>query len=199
MDFDNRRAKTFGSIKLIFGRFDKQRHTDTRIAQFRHKPFKVIVAADNIQTAFCGPFFTLFRHQTYSMWLGRQRNRQHFVSCCHLEIKGQINFSAKSLHILVTDMATVFAQMRGNAIGTSSLCKGGGPHGIRTIATTRISNGSNMIDINAEPKFRTHGVSSCFLVALFAALPIFSLALSSMGPIPCRSDFFIRRKIRLCR
>ena len=81
---------------------------------------------------------------------GTDSNRDHIVGRRHLEIQRLVDLGLQSLNVLVTDMATVFAQMRGDTISAGrdrKLCRA---HRIGMAAAARIADGRNMVDVHAK-------------------------------------------------
>ncbi len=92
------------------------------------------------------------------MWLGPDCNRDHVVGRRHLEIQRLVDLGLQSLNVLVANMATVFAQMRGDAVGTGRDRKLCGPYRIRMASAARIVT---LAAVRVEPAFwvgqpRTH-------------------------------------------
>lgn len=80
----------------------------------------------------------------------RQRNDQHFFRCRHFQIERQVRCILNALEIIIANMATVFAKVRGDAIAANPRHNLRRAHRIRMIATTRIADGGNMVDVYAE-------------------------------------------------
>lgn len=81
-----------------------------------------------------------------------QRDRHHFVGRGHLQIKGQVGRFHDPGNIRVTDMPPVFPQMRRNSIGTDTRDDFSCANRIGMIATARVPDCRDMVDIYAEPQ-----------------------------------------------
>ena len=113
-----------------------------------------VVLAGDVEPAFGGQLLAPLRHQAHRMRFGRERNPQHVVGRRHLEIQRLGDFGLQPRHVLVADVAAVFAQMRGDAVG-AGLDRGKcGAHGIGTRAGPRIAQGGDVIDIDAKAQRR---------------------------------------------
>jgi hypothetical protein len=76
-----------------------------------------VALARHVQSAFGGHFLTFFRHQAAEMRFGLAGDRQHLFGDRHFKIHAGIQRLAQDTHIAIGNMATVFAQMHGNAVG----------------------------------------------------------------------------------
>jgi hypothetical protein len=95
--------------------------------------------AGHIQTAFGGHFLTFFRHQAAEMRFGLAGNRQHLFGDRHLKIHAGVQRLAQNTHIAIGNMATVFAQMHGNAVSASLLGDKGRLNRIRISRAARVT------------------------------------------------------------
>ena len=78
-----------------------------------------------------------------------QRDVSHLCGRRHFHIQWQVNFSRQSLNIRIADVTSVFAQMRGNAIGSALCGNRRRAHWVGQTAPTGISDGCHMVDIYA--------------------------------------------------
>ena len=160
----NRRTERNSGPQLRNVCIDKQRHPDANICKARHKRFEVIMLSGGIKPALSRHFLASFRHDANRMGAMTQRNGKHFFGRCHFKIKRQIDLAHQTFDVMVTDVATVFAQMRRDAIGTGSRCHFRCPHRIGMIPAARVTNGGNMINVDAETqicgRMYTHSLTS---------------------------------------
>jgi hypothetical protein len=78
-----------------------------------------------------------------------QRDIKHFRGCRHLQVQGQIDSVDQSFDIVIADVAPIFAQMSGYAIGAGASRRKCRAYRVGMPTATGVSNGRNMIDINA--------------------------------------------------
>ena len=78
-----------------------------------------------------------------------QRDFQHFLGSCHLEVQRQRGGGHDSLDIGVADMPPVLTQMRGNSVAADRRHNLRRTHRIGMLTTARIADGCNMIDVDA--------------------------------------------------
>lgn len=83
------------------------------------------------------------------MWFGVAGYCQHLFRHRHLKIHAGIKSLTQNAHITIGDMATVFTQMNGNAVGASLLSDKCRLNGIRIRCAARITQRSNMINVDA--------------------------------------------------
>ena len=83
---------------------------------------------------------------------GCKRNAQHVRRRRHLEIQGLGDFVLKPRHVRIADVTAVLAQMRRNTVGPRLDRQQRRAHGIWSESTPRITQGRDMIDIDAEAK-----------------------------------------------
>ena len=108
------------------------------------------MSADRIQPTLGRQFFALLRDNTGGVRTMPQGNLQHFLGRRHLQIERQIDLIRKAFDILVGDVATVLAKMRGDAVGARLRRHDGGANRIRMPDAPRVSNRRHMVDVYAQ-------------------------------------------------
>ena len=146
----NRRAESGGHLDLRRVGGYEQRHPDAGIVQPRDEGRERVVLADHVEPAFGREFFPALRHQTDRMRSGRERNPQHVLGRCHLEIQRLGDFGLEAGHVGVADMAAVLAQMRGDSVGARLDRGQRGAHRIWPRAAAGVAQGGDVIDIDSE-------------------------------------------------
>lgn len=96
---------------------DEQRDQNARLRQALNRHAHFVQLAGDVQAAFGGHFFTFFRHQAAEVRLQLNGDVQHLVGHRHLQIHARLDGLAQQAHIAVGDVAAIFAQMHGNAVG----------------------------------------------------------------------------------
>jgi hypothetical protein len=124
-------------------------NSETRIPASRRAGIAHFVAlARHVQTAFGGHFLTFFRHQAAEVRFGLTGDRQHLFGDRHLKIHAGIQRLAQDTHIAIGNMATVFAQMHGNAVGAGLLGDKGRLNRIRISGAASVTQCRNMVNID---------------------------------------------------
>ena len=89
--------------------------------------------ANHIQTAFSSDFLTFFRHDAHVFRHDFKRVFQHFFSQRHFKVQARADGIFDGEHVRVFDVAAVFAQVGGDALGTRRL---GGMGGAQPLAAS---------------------------------------------------------------
>jgi hypothetical protein len=79
----------------------------------------------------------------------RKRNAQHLIGGSHFQIDRQLRIDQTG-QIVVVDVTSVFAQMRGNAVSPRLHGKLRGAYGIGVRPAARISDRCDVVDIHAK-------------------------------------------------
>ena len=98
-----------------------------------------------------------------------QGNRQHFLGRRHFEVEWEVGRGLNALEIGIADMSTVFAQMRGDAIAAHRGHDFRRPHRIGMIASARVADGGDVVDIDPQAKGRAQALRLPGLVTSMAA------------------------------
>ena len=150
VELDDSSPHGFGDGDLDRVRLDEERDPAAGLAQLPHEGRDGVVACSDIETALGGALLTLFRHQADRMRLVAQGDVEHFRRCRHFQIERQVDLGHQPVDIRVADMATVFAQVRGDPVGACLRRLPGRAHGIRMIAAPGVPDRGHVIDIDAE-------------------------------------------------
>ena len=119
--------------------------------------------ADHVEATFGRHLLAALRHQAHRMRLGGERDAHHVVGRGHLEIERLGDLGLQPRHVLVADVPAIFAQMRGDAVGPGLDRKQRRAQRIGMAAAARVTQGRDMVDIDAEAErrsghFRTHEI-----------------------------------------
>ena len=155
MDLDHGRAQLCRHLDLVRVGRDKQRHPDAGIVEPRDEGGQRIVLADHVQPALGGEFLAALRHQAHGVGFCGERDPQHVLGGRHLEIQRLRYLGLQAGHVAVADMAAVLAQMRGDAVGACLDRRERGPHRIRPFAAPCVTQGGDVVDIDAEAERRS--------------------------------------------
>ena len=140
----------FCGIKLAFIAIDKQGNQDIGFGQTLAGICHTTQITGHIEPAFGGQLFTLFRDETTKYRFNLFGNTEHFFGDGHFQIESGINRLRQQGNVAVFNVATVFPQMHGDAVCACAFCYIRSMHRIGLRGTTRISQRSDMININAK-------------------------------------------------
>ena len=93
--------------------------------------------ARRVDAAFSGALLALFRHDAGGMRPGLERDLQHLIGRRHFQVQRNGQRLGEPRNIVIGNMAPVFAQMRGDAVGARILRQDCSAHRIGIVATTR--------------------------------------------------------------
>ena len=81
-----------------------------------------------------------------------QRDLQHLLGRGHFKVQGQVDLGHQPVDIAIGNVAAVFAEVRGDAVGAGLGSDDGRAHRIGMVAAARVPDGRDMIDIDAQPE-----------------------------------------------
>src|SRR3982751_2053277 len=79
-----------------------------------------------------------------------QRDVDHFLGRRHLEIERYLEVAHQARDVVIDDVAAIFTQMRGNAVGTGGLGETRRPQRIGQMAAARIAHRRHVIDVHSK-------------------------------------------------
>lgn len=103
-----------------------------------------------IQPALGRDFFTPLRDERDLIGTQPTRDPDHFCSARHLEVENSPDCCFQPFYVVVLDVATILAQMRGDAVGTCVLAFNRRENGIRFNGATCLAKRRNMVDVNVK-------------------------------------------------
>jgi len=107
-------------------------------------------ASCHVQAAFRRDFFAPLRDERDLVGTQATRDHDHFRGTCHFEVEHRPDCSLQPLYVVVLDVATILAQMRGDAVGAGVLAFGRRENGIRLDGATRLAKRRNVVDVNVK-------------------------------------------------
>ena len=132
-------------------------NSDTRMFAARRSPIRGLSSArpaDHVEPAFGGALGAALRHQAGGVRPGPQRDRDHLRGRRHLQVERLGDLGLEAGNVVVADVAAVFAQMRGDAVGARRDRQLGGAHRIGMPAAARVADGGDVVDVDAESQMR---------------------------------------------
>ena len=100
--------------------------------------------------------FALLRDQATGVRLVSKRDLQHLLGGRHLQIERQVNLFREPSNIVVGDVSSILAKMRGNAIRAGLRCQARRTDWVWMAPTPGVSNSGNVIDIDTEAQMAVH-------------------------------------------
>ena len=111
--------------------------------------------AGHVEAAFGRAFFAPFGNETGGVRGGGNRDPHHFLGGRHFEIERLGELTLQPRNVVIADVPTIFAQMRGDSVGAGLDRDLGRMHGIRVMPAAGITDGGDVIDIDAEAEVRS--------------------------------------------
>ena len=106
--------------------------------------------ADHIQTALGGQLLTAFRHQRRLIRLDVTGDVRDRVDRGHFQVQTIGDDWAQQTHVAVLDVAPVFAQVDGDAVGAGEEGEDGRRDRIGFFGPPRLPHGGDVVDVDAE-------------------------------------------------
>ena len=159
MQLNHGRPQPNCRINLAGVRLNEQADADACICQPGDNRGQLVVEPRCIQPALCRAFGPAFGHDAGRMRLMTPGNVQHLIGSGHLQVHGKPRLAHERVEICISNMATVFAQMDGNAIAARLLNNLDRAERVRMVAAACVANGRNMINIDAKPQMAAHAAS----------------------------------------
>jgi hypothetical protein len=155
MNLDHRR--TDGDRRLNLARLggDEQRNADPGLPQSGDDRGEHLMLAGHVEAAFGCAFFAPLGHETGGVRGGGNSDAHHFLGRRHFEIEGLGEFSLQPRNVVIADVPPIFAQMRRDSVGASFDRDLRRAHGIRVMPAAGVTNGGDVIDIDAEAEVRS--------------------------------------------
>ena len=117
VEFDDRRAEADGGGDLGLGRLDEQADADVRRAKLVDIISEVIVLPRGVEPALGGALLALLGDDAGGVRLMAKRDGEHLLGRRHFEVQRQVDLGHQPVDVVVGDVAAVFAQVRGDAVG----------------------------------------------------------------------------------
>ena len=96
-----------------------------------------------------------FGHQHRHLGLDGARDGHHAFGRCHLEIELDVRKFTQAPHVLVLDVAAVFAQVDGDPVRAAEVRLDCGPYWIGLVGAARLPDGGHVVDVDAQLDHRS--------------------------------------------
>ena len=104
----------------------------------------------DVEPALGGDLVAAFGHQHRHLGLESNGDIDHLGGGGHLQVQLDLRLVAQPAHVSVLDVAAILAQMHGDAVGAPQVRLDGGPDRIGFIGTSRLADGGDVVDVDAE-------------------------------------------------
>ena len=114
---------------------------------------KCDVLADG-QSSFCRDFFAPFGYESHLLRTQPFGEEEHRLGGRALEIERRAALGGEAFDVEVLDVASVLAQVRGDAVGAGVLAEAGRVHRVGLVAASGLPQGGHVVDVHKEPQQR---------------------------------------------
>jgi len=159
VEFHDGSAKAQGGFDLPLGRLDEQADADAGVAEPVDIISEVVVLSGGIEPTLGCALLAPFRDDAGGVRLMAQRDFEHFLGRCHLEVQRKGDLRHQPVDVLVGDVPPVFAEMSGDSVGAGirgDVCR---TDGVGMRAAARVPDGRDMVDIDAETEPLGHAAA----------------------------------------
>jgi hypothetical protein len=107
---------------------------------------------DDVQAPFRGQLLAPLRHQRHLVRLDGERDLQHLLGGGHLQVQPRLHHLAQDLDVAVLDVPAVAAEVDGDPVRAAELGQDGRVHGIGLRDATGLTDGGDVVDVDAEAR-----------------------------------------------
>lgn len=111
-----------------------------------------------VEPAFGGALLALLRDEAHRVRHDVQRDADHLVGCRHFKVQRHADGIPQRLHVGITDMAAILAQVCRDAVRTGLDGQQGRADRVRTRTSPRVAHGRHVVDVDAETQVAAHGI-----------------------------------------
>lgn len=131
-------------------RIYEETDSDASIAQSLHCAAHALRVANDVKPALGGDLLAPFRNQRHLCRTETKCDVYHLADTRRFEIEKSRDFRCESLYVGVLHVAAVFAKMRGDTVGASRLTDRRRSNRVGLIATARLPQSRDMVDVDVE-------------------------------------------------
>ena len=131
-------------------RIDEETDPDARIAQLPHRVTHARRVTNDVEPALGSDLLAPFRNQCHLSRAETKGYIHHLADTRRFKIEESADPRCESLYVRVLHVAAVFAKMRGDTVGASRLTDRRRSNWIGLIATARLPQCRDMVDVDAE-------------------------------------------------
>ena len=150
MDLAHRGADARRGLDLPQLGVDENRNHDARVLEPLHGAGHGFLVVHDVEAAFRRDLGAAFRHEHRHLGLDATCDADHLVGGRHFEIQPDVRELSQAAHVLVLDVAPVFAQVAGDAVGAAKVSFHRRPHRVRLIGAPRLPHGRDVVDVDAK-------------------------------------------------
>lgn len=148
--FTDLKTTRSGGFDLVLLSVDKCAGGQAGVAQFCDSVLYKFALAGDVESAFGGDFLPTFGHEHGKLRLDVAGKCDHRRGGGDFEIEFDMNEFSEAAHVGVLNVASIFAEVDGNAVRAAELRFDRGPDGVGFPRSPCLSNGGDVIDVHAK-------------------------------------------------
>ncbi len=129
---------------------DEQRDAHAGVLEVADDTLQSGAAAGNVEAAFGRALLAPLGDEAAGVRKVPQRDGEHLLGRCHLQIERARQLALEARDVVVGDVAAVFAQVRGDAVGAGLDGQVRGAQRIGMPAAARVADGGDVVDVHAQ-------------------------------------------------
>ena len=150
MELDELRAALSGAVDLREIWRNEEADGDPRALQHGHPAHELVNAGDGVEAAFGRELLTLLRHQAAAPRTHqRARDADHLFSQGHFHVEAEPRLRKRD-HVVVLDVAAVFAEVGGDAVRSGGHAELRGFERGRLGCEAGLADRRDVVDIDTE-------------------------------------------------
>ncbi len=150
VDFADAHADAGGGFHLRQFGVDEGAGDDAGVGEPRHHLAQARLLAGDVEPALGGDFVPALGHQHGHLGLDLAGDADHLFGGRHFEVELDVGQLAQAAHVAVLDVAAIFAQMHGDAVGPAEVRFDGRPDRIGFVDLARLAHRRYVVDVDAE-------------------------------------------------
>ena len=150
MQLDRRHTKLPGQLDRGGLGIDEQRNPDARLGELCYGSRQARLATGKLQASLGGDFFAALRHQRCLIGSQPADRGNDVGGQRELGVQHRAHALGEALEIAVLNVAPVFAQVRGDAVGSGGLGELRGCYRVRLVGAPRLPYRRDVIDVHIQ-------------------------------------------------
>ncbi len=157
VQFHCRDTKILGGVDRALIRINEERDMEARFVKTPDGGAKIRVAPGEVEPALGGDFLAPLRDNRHLVRLECARDRHDFVARSKFEVADRAHCRRDRRDVAILDVATVFAQVNGDAVGTCGFGFTRGRERVGLVGLPSFPHGGDMVNVDVQPK-RSHSL-----------------------------------------
>jgi hypothetical protein len=150
VELDGFDAEFFCEVDLLWVGVEEQAYSDAGGFQFVDRAGDGFAVADDVETALGGDFFAAFGDERCLIGANVASDRDDIFRGGEFQVQLDGHRLAEDAEVAVLNVAAVFAEVEGDAVGPAEFRERGRPDGVRLVGAASLPDSGDVVDIYAE-------------------------------------------------